>query len=113
MPLPRKVGSPMPRMPVSPSDIEPHLTCQAILMPANPSEIMEEGLLIFADGTLMAVVMHLQQSVSKEYRGLWHLEAGFGPCAAPEACRPTFKTPEGAQLWVRECVVRARAKALT
>ena len=107
MPLPRKISS---RMPASPSDLEPHLTCRAILMPAGPSEIIEEGLLIFADDTLVAVVMHLQQSVGKEYRGFWRLEAGFGPCAVAETSRPTFQSQDEAQRWVCERVVHARTR---
>jgi hypothetical protein len=100
----------MSRTPAVPSDLKPCLTCQAILIAVNRSEIVERGLLIFADDTLMAVVIHLHQSVSKEYRGLWQLESGFGPCEIAGASRPSFGTPDEAQQWVCERVVHARGR---
>ncbi len=89
--------------------MDPQITCKTILIPANRAGVVEEGLLIFADNQLMAVVIHLQQVVSEQFRGLWHLEAGFGPCAITEASRLAFPSPREAQLWVREQVSRARA----
>ncbi len=38
----------------------PHITCQTILLPATRSDAVEEGLLIFADDMLMAVVICLE-----------------------------------------------------
>ncbi len=58
-----------------------HITCQKVLMPANRSGVLEEGFLVFADDRLMAVVIHLQNSVTEEFQGLWCLETGDGPCA--------------------------------
>ncbi|MFE1601750.1 hypothetical protein [Methylobacterium sp. ID0610] len=59
----------------------------------------EDGLLLFADGLLVAVVSQLRHSVGDELIGRWFLEAGFGPCAyrAPEV----FDTAEDAKQWVR------------
>ena len=63
---------------------------------------MEAGQLVFADAQLVAVLTHLDQSVSEELRSRWFLEAGFGPCEA--ATPPLFASLDAAQEWVRERV---------
>ncbi|MFE1598148.1 hypothetical protein [Methylobacterium sp. ID0610] len=62
----------------------------------------EDGLLLFANGRLVAIISQLRNSVSDELAGRWFLEAGFGPCAhrAPEA----FDTAGDAERWVRSCL---------
>lgn len=73
----------------------------------------EEGLLLFLDGALVAVVSRLRTSVSDEWSGLWFLEAGFGPCAFRSPGE--FASVEAAVQWVIGCIeenaseVRARA----
>ena len=43
-----------------------------------------EGRLVLADDQLAAVIVRLDGDVhDATSRGLWHLEAGFGKCAAP------------------------------
>jgi hypothetical protein len=52
--------------------VGPHITCQTILIPTASMRAVEEGILIFADDVLMAVVMRLDSSVDDEgMRGLW------------------------------------------
>lgn len=62
----------------------------------------EDGMLLFVNGSLMAIVTHLHHSVTDEFAGRWFVEAGFGPCSyrRPEL----FDTAEQAKRWVRRCV---------
>ncbi len=85
-----------------------HITCQSIRIPANRYSTLEEGLLIFADDALMAVIMHLQKVASGDLQDMWFLEAGFGPCAVSFRTDRTFRSPDEAQQWVKECVQLAR-----
>jgi len=41
----------------------------------------EDGVLVFADGILIAVLACLEASFYGSDRGRWNLEAGFGRCA--------------------------------
>ncbi|HEY8382006.1 MAG TPA: hypothetical protein VIL09_07650 [Microvirga sp.] len=84
----------------------PHITCQAILVPAARRGDIEQGLLIFADDALMAVVTYLDNSVDEEGpRGRWFLETGYGPCSGAEEM--LFDTPDEAQQWVLERLRKA------
>ncbi|HEV2604114.1 MAG TPA: hypothetical protein VGU24_10685 [Microvirga sp.] len=66
---------------------------------------VEEGILIFADDVLMAVVMRLDSSVDDEgMRGLWYLETGYGPCARAPGTDQLFGSPDEAQAWVLQRV---------
>ena len=59
----------------------------------------EDGLLILEDEALVAVLAYLEHAMYLSDAGGWHLEAGFGGCAA----RPrTFPTLEAALRWVAE-----------
>lgn len=79
----------------------PHITCQTIFIPTSRSDGIEQGLLIFADDALMAVVTYLDNSVDEEGpRGRWFLETGYGPCAPPLGDDVLFGTPDEAQQWV-------------
>jgi hypothetical protein len=62
-----------------------------------------EGYLVLADDQLAAVIVRLDgEAHDATARGLWHLEAGFGKCAAPPYGAPLWATPEEAGLWVEE-----------
>ena len=89
----------------------PRITCQTVLVPATASGTVEEGLLIFGDDTLLAVVMRLDSSVDDSLRGRWFLEVGFGPCAVHPASDLLFHSADEAKAWVREQVARARGAA--
>ncbi len=66
---------------------------------------VEEGILIFADDVLMAVVMRLDSSVDDEgMRGLWYLETGYGPLDGIN--HPTFATLDAAQEWISQRLTR-------
>ena len=57
----------------------------------------EDGVLVLREETLVAVLVCLESSIYQEDVGYWHLEAGFGNCAA----RPdTFTTREVALRWM-------------
>lgn len=65
-----------------------------------------EGLLIFADDQLSAVIVRLDgEAHAPEQKGRWHLEAGFGPCDVRIA-PPVFTTPDDAAGWVRQMLAR-------
>jgi hypothetical protein len=42
----------------------------------------EAGVILFADGVLVAVLSCLKEPVDRELQDCWYLEAGFGPCDA-------------------------------
>ncbi|MER2265269.1 hypothetical protein [Methylobacterium oxalidis] len=56
-----------------------------------------EGKLVFADGSLVAVLTHLSDEYGDE-AGLWFLEAGFGPLDHRNA--PKFADLDEAQAWI-------------
>ncbi len=70
---------------------------------------LEAGRLVFADAKLVAVITHLDRSVSEELRSQWFLEAGFGPCET--ATPQLFASLEAAEQWVRERVEGAAVTA--
>ena len=57
----------------------------------------EEGLLVFAEGRLVAVLVRLTEE-HDDLAGLWFLEVGFGPLG--EQTYPTFADLEAAQNWI-------------
>ena len=59
----------------------------------------EQGLLVWADGQLMAVLVHLSDAYG-ENAGKWHLEAAFGRVAHPSA--GIFADLDKAQAWIEE-----------
>lgn len=59
----------------------------------------EEGLLVFGNGVLVAVFVRLDAAFYRGDRGRWHLEVGFGRCAARP---PTFADLHMALRWVAE-----------
>jgi hypothetical protein len=68
-----------------------------------------EGRLIFVDDQLSAVIVRLDgEAHFSENDGLWHLEAGFGPCA-PRTPPPPFPTAEDAAVWVSQRITRVSA----
>jgi hypothetical protein len=70
----------------------------------------EHGLLVFADGALVAVVSQLDGSLEKGdiLRGHWFLEAGFGPCATHPSDESIFESQDEAQDWVLRRILEAR-----
>ena len=58
----------------------------------------EEGELVFADGRLVAVLVHLSDEHEDE-AGKWFLEAGFGRVSQPNP--PTFSNLDEAQAWIQ------------
>ena len=56
-----------------------------------------DGLLVLNDGALVAVLVCLDQAFYGKDEGRWHLEAGFGRCAASP---PTFETVNAALRWI-------------
>jgi hypothetical protein len=62
-----------------------------------------EGSLVLHDGQLVAVLARLDgDSHDPEFKGRWHLEAGFGPCQ--EVGTRLFETLEDAARWAYCCV---------
>jgi hypothetical protein len=57
-----------------------------------------ESQLVFADGFLVAVLVHL--SNQHEEAGMWFLEAGFGLISGPE--QPPFADLDAAQAWISQ-----------
>ena len=66
----------------------------------------EDGRLVLADGRLVAVLVRLADEIHAGRVGSWHLEAGFGPCAA-EVPSPTFDSLGAAQAWVERQLAAA------
>jgi hypothetical protein len=64
----------------------------------------EEGMLVFADGRLVAVLVHLSDE-NEIAPGDWYLEAGFGSCLESPN-QPTFATLQVAQEWIEEQLAR-------
>ena len=58
-----------------------------------------ESHLVFADGFLVAVLVHLSDEHEDE-AGRWFLEAGFGRVDDPHA--PTFADLSEAQAWITD-----------
>jgi hypothetical protein len=64
-----------------------------------------DGNLVLADNQLAAVFVRLDGTYhDPEHKGWWHLEAGFGKCAATTTPR-LFKTPEEAGAWVEQTLM--------
>ena len=59
----------------------------------------EPSCLVFADGVLVAVVSHLEETVEGELAHRWFLEVGFGPCDGVEP-HPVFESKDEAQAWI-------------
>jgi hypothetical protein len=60
----------------------------------------EEGMLVFSEGKLVAVLVHLSDE-NEIAPGDWYLEAGFGS-RLDELSHPTFPTLEAAQDWIEQ-----------
>jgi hypothetical protein len=62
-----------------------------------------EGSLVLHEGQLVAVLARLDgDSHDPEFKGRWHLEAGFGPCQ--EVGTQLFETLEDAARWAHRRV---------
>jgi hypothetical protein len=58
-----------------------------------------ESQLVFSDGFLVAVLVHLSEMHEKD-AGMWFLEAGFGPVSIRE--QPSFVDLDAAQAWITQ-----------
>jgi hypothetical protein len=82
----------------------PNLSLQPVRIAADGDE---EGLLVFGDGRLVAVLVRLSGRHGA-MSGRWFLEVGFGPALDP-VLRPTFPDLETAQHWIAGCLQHAEA----
>lgn len=57
------------------------------------------GVLVFADGRLVAVLVHLTDPAHDEHTGAWFLEAGFGRCS-DAVLPPIFADLDEAHRWI-------------
>ena len=67
------------------------------LQPTRVAAIDGDGLLVFSDLGLVAVLVRLSELHGHE-AGLWFLEAGFGELDRHQ--RPTFLDIDAAQSWI-------------
>jgi hypothetical protein len=65
------------------------------LGPGTPDR---DGVLIFHNGDLAAVLVQLTPETHDGLGGQWFLEAGFGCCVDRNA--PLFESPEAAEGWI-------------
>lgn len=65
-----------------------------------------EGHLVFADGSLVAVLVRLSDDHDED-AGKWFLEAGFG--RVEESAQPAFTDLETAQAWIQHRLEGGRA----
>ena len=77
-----------------------NLHLQSVRVAAGPDE---EGLLVFADERLVAVLTHLSNQHDK-LAGHWFLEAGFGLLGG--CSHPTFTDLDAAQDWMGRHLAR-------
>jgi hypothetical protein len=66
-----------------------------------------ESHLVFADGLLVAVLVHLSE-LHEEEAGKWYLEAGFGPISGRE--HPSFVNLDAAQAWIMQRLAEGQAR---
>jgi hypothetical protein len=59
----------------------------------------EQGLLVLAEGQLVAVLVQLSEAYGED-TGKWHLEAAFGRVAHPSA--DIFADLDEAQAWIED-----------
>jgi hypothetical protein len=79
------------------------LTLQPVLVRTGGEE---EGMLVFHNGRLVAVLVHLSDE-NEAAPGDWYLEVGFGPgLEGPD--HPSFSSLDEAQDWIGE---RCRRRA--
>ena len=65
------------------------------LGPGTPDR---DGVLIFHNGDLVAVLVQLTPETHNGLGGQWFLEAGFGCCM--DRNTPLFESPEAAEGWI-------------
>ena len=74
----------------------------------NTSSKDENGLLVFADGRLVAVLVRLSDEHGDK-AGRWFLEHGFNRLDGP--AHPTFGDIEAAQDWIAQQLRKARGRS--
>jgi hypothetical protein len=92
----RKPELPLPIKSVQERDLI-DLSTQPVTIDTGSKD--REGLLVFADGLLVAVLVQLRDEAHEELQGTWWLEAGFGPCSVIGP--PLFADLDKAQDWIR------------
>lgn len=60
----------------------------------------EHAYVVFAEGQLVAVIVKLTDTAHGAFRGLWFVEAGFGPCATTAAIY--FQTLRAVRDWIAD-----------
>ena len=60
--------------------------------------IPDEGRLVYADGALIAVLIKLEADLAAQARGVWYLEAAFGP--VDHFHHPVFETIQDSLAWI-------------
>jgi len=83
--------------------MEPGMTCQDVRVAIGNRN--EPGLLVFAKGSLVAVVTQVGRTMGGAHRRVWFLEAGFGPCAAWP--KPEFDSSDEVQAWIAQRIEAA------
>ena len=58
----------------------------------NAGMAAEPGVLVFADRNLVAILVHLEADFY-DFKGQWHLEAGFTPVPEQSRCFATLTKP--------------------
>jgi hypothetical protein len=60
----------------------------------------KDGLLVYCESVLVAVLTHLSSPAHGENQGKWFLESGYGPCSA--AGQHLFESAHEALAWAGE-----------
>lgn len=71
---------------------------------------VEDGLLVLRAGVLLAVLVRLEAPFCENDRGGWHLEVGFGRCAARPAA---FASLEDTLRWIADSMGEQPHAAVT
>jgi hypothetical protein len=58
----------------------------------------DEGLLVYSEGTLVAILVRLDAETAAAVEGTWFAEIGFGPVDAFR--HPVFESLEGGLAWI-------------
>ena len=68
----------------------------------------EDGLLVFAENRLVAVLVHLSDE-NEIAPGAWFLETGYGRLDGPD--HPTFSDLDAAQNWIGRRLVEGKLRS--
>jgi hypothetical protein len=68
----------------------------------------DEGLLVYGDDALVAILVKLDRELALQTRGTWYLQSGFGPI--DDFHHPSFKTVEDTLAWIARRLTRNSGK---